>query len=137
MIRVSVVNAHRRYRVTISPVVRAVRRVLSREQRRDATIGVICIDSRRSRRLNRVFLGHDYVTDVLTFPLEDRLNLEAEIYVNLDRARQQAREFGVSFRNELARLVIHGVLHLVGYDDNNPRAARRMKEAEDLYLRSL
>jgi probable rRNA maturation factor len=137
VIRVSVVNTHHRHRVAASPIVRAVRQVLRRENRGEAAIGVICINSARSRRLNRTFLGHDYVTDVLTFPLEERLNLEAEIYVNLDRVRQQAREFGVGFSNELARMVIHGVLHLVGYDDAKPRAARRMKEAEDRYLRSL
>jgi probable rRNA maturation factor len=137
VIRVSVVNTHSRHRVAVSPVVRAVRYVIRRENRRQATIGVICIDSARSRRLNRNYLGHDYVTDVLTFPFEEKLNLEAEIYVNLDRVRQQALEFDVSFGNELTRIVIHGVLHLVGYDDTTPGKAKRMRDAEDRYLRVL
>ena len=61
--------------------------------------------------------------------------LEGEVYVNLDRARTQANEYGVSFSNEVARLIIHGTLHLVGFDDSTKGKAQRMKAEEDRLLR--
>lgn len=108
--------------------------VLRAEGCSDAEVSVVFIDSRRSRMLNRRFLRHDYVTDVLSFPLGMGETPEGEVYVNLDRARQQARSYGVSFSNEVGRLVIHGVLHLLGYDDTTSAAQRRMKLKEDRYV---
>ncbi len=86
--------------------------------------------------MNKRFLHHDYVTDVITFPLETGKVLEAEVYVNLDRARQQARDYRVSFGEEVARLVIHGVLHLLGYDDRTPRKAQQMAKVQEQHVRS-
>ncbi len=134
MVDVAVVNAHPRYRIAGAPIRQYVQRVLTLERKPRARISVICIDSRRCRRLNRTFLGHDYTTDVITFPLEEGLNLEGEIYVNLDKARQQAKEYKIRFTHELARLVIHGALHLAGYDDKTSRGAQRMRNLEERYL---
>ena len=132
---VAVFNAHRRYRVRRRAIAAYVRSVLSGEGRRTGAIAVIFIDGPRSRSLNRKFLGHDYSTDVVSFLLEEGKNLEGEIYVNLDRARVQASRYDVSFGNEVARLVVHGTLHLTGFDDRPAAAARRMKEREERYLR--
>ncbi len=88
------------------------------------------------RELNGTYLGHHDTTDVLTFPLHEASDKElvAEIYVNVDQARRQARTYGVTIRNELSRLVIHGVLHLVGYDDTTKPGKEKMKRREDHYL---
>jgi probable rRNA maturation factor len=135
MYRIDVINAHPRHRLKKLPIRRAVRRVLREEHRRRATVSVVCVGSHYCRRINRKFLGHDAVTDVLSFPLADGNTLEGEIYINLDRARQQAHQYRVSFTNEATRLVVHGVLHLVGYDDANTRDRRRMKVREDEHVR--
>lgn len=132
MQRVVVTNAHPRHRLRKKPIEDYVKRVLGT---RPAWISVVLIDSRLCRRLNRTFLHHDYVTDVISFPLETGRRLEAEIYVNLDQARRQAREVGVSVAEEIARLVIHGTLHLLGYDDRTARQARRMHRVQERYLR--
>lgn len=95
---------------------------------------MVFVGSRRCRRLNRDWLGHDEVTDVISFPLGEAERVEGEVYVNLDRARTQSRAYGVPEREEVARLVAHGVLHLAGYDDRTVREARRMREAEDRTL---
>jgi probable rRNA maturation factor len=134
MVEVTLVNAHPRYRIAGAPIRQYVRRVLRLERKPRARISVICIDSRRCRRLNRTFLGHDYPTDVITFPLEEGLNLEGEIYVNLDKARQQAKEYRVRFTHELARLVIHGALHLAGYDDTTTGESHIMRNLEERHL---
>ncbi len=97
-------------------------------------IGVICVGDGLSRRMNRRFLGHEYATDVISFPLGEGDAVEGELYVNLDRARVQARQYGVTRTHELVRLVVHGTLHLTGYDDRLPEDRKRMREREDFYL---
>ncbi|MBI1807597.1 MAG: rRNA maturation RNase YbeY [Ignavibacteria bacterium] len=112
-----------------------VRRVLQGECKGEAEINVIAIHDRAMLALNSTYLGHYYATDVLSFPLsEDKKKLEGEVYVNLDQARRQAREYGVSMNNECVRLVIHGVLHLVGYTDVTAREKKRMTKRENGYL---
>jgi len=135
MTRVQVFNAHPRYRLRHDSVQRYVRRVLRTAGTHRASISVVFLNSRSTRTLNREYLGHDYSTDVISFSLEDGVNLEGEVYVNLDRARTQARTYGVSFWNEVARLVIHGTLHLLGYDDRTPRLREEMRKEEDGQVR--
>jgi probable rRNA maturation factor len=136
MMQITVGNAHPSYRRRSGDVRRITRSVLRTEKRRTADLGVIFINDRRMRALNAEFLRHYYTTDVLSFPLSDRhaACLEGEIYVNLDQARRQAREYGVSFRQEIFRLVIHGTLHLLGYDDKTRMGKERMTRRENTYL---
>ena len=134
MITVQVVNAHGSRRMPRALLVDAVRTALEGEGVRTATISIVGVNDRRCRRLNRTFLGHDYVTDVISFPLEEVPLLEGEIYINLDRARVQAGEYRVSTRHELARLAIHGTLHLTGHDDRTRAQAARMHGREDAVL---
>jgi len=139
MIRVDVYNAHPRRRVRKQTVARYVSRVLRDERLRRADIGVIAIDTRMCRRMNRQYLSHDYSTDVISFPLtaENGKRLEGEIYVNLDKAHEQARTYGVTAAQEIARLIVHGTLHLAGYDDRRRKEARRMRERENRYVQLL
>jgi len=134
MIEVSVANVHPRLRVPSAAIIRGVRSVLAGVHIRRAAVSVLLIDRHRCRRLNSRFLGHHYETDVLSFPLEQGELLEAEVYVNLDRARTQATRYGVTFRNEVLRLAIHGTLHLAGFDDSSAGEARIMREREGRYL---
>jgi probable rRNA maturation factor len=137
MITVSVINAHPIRRVPVRRTARLVRGALRGEGIRRASVTVIFVDSRRIRRFNRRYLAHDFVTDVITFPLEESPDLEGEIYVNLGRARTQAKAYGLSVWNEIVRLVIHGTLHLVGYDDRSGRAAARMRRRQEMLVEQL
>lgn len=93
--------------------------------------------SRFIRSINRRYLGHDWVTDVLAFPLSEGRAIEGEIYVNLDRARMQARQYKVSTTDETRRLIVHGLLHLAGYDDGTASKRRRMTARENDYVERL
>jgi len=84
-------------------------------------------DDRELRRLNRQFLGADYATDVLSFPLNDN-GLLGELAISADRAAAQAREFGHSRLDEIRILMLHGVLHLVGMDHQTDRGAMARAE---------
>jgi probable rRNA maturation factor len=107
--------------------------VLRREKRSAAMISCAVVSDSEIHDLNRIFLKHDHPTDIITFPLEDE-PLEAELVISADTARRQAREYGVSMRDECARLAIHGVLHLCGYDDHSEADRAAMKVREDFYL---
>jgi probable rRNA maturation factor len=97
-------------------------------------VTVVLHDNQASRKINARWLGHREPTDVISFALEQGRKLEGEIYVNLDRARRQAREYRVTFGQEVARLVIHGALHLTGMDDRSGRQRKRMQQREDALL---
>lgn len=111
--------------------------ILRSESRRTmAAVHIVILTDRRMRTLNRRYLGHDYVTDVITFDLSERsfAPVDGEIYISYDRACIQARRYGVSVENELLRLVTHGVLHLLGYDDTTEADRRAMLERGERYL---
>ena len=115
--------------------IRLVRRVLRGEGFPAARIGIIYLGDKKMKLLNTQFLHHHYTTDVLSFPLSAGNEvLEGEVYVNVQQAKRQAPEFGADVRTELRRLVVHGVLHLAGYDDTTAKGHREMSGREDHYL---
>jgi probable rRNA maturation factor len=134
MSRLFVENTHAQYRIPLRETVKALRSVLRGEGSEYRLLNVIFINDRRSRQLNRTFLARDYTTDVLAFRLDEDSGLEGEVYVNLDRARVQARKYGVTFKNEAMRLVIHGLLHLLGYQDTTRQARLIMSRKQEDYL---
>ncbi len=117
----------RRPALPAGTVRRVVGAVLARE-RRDADLSVTFLGPRTMRRLNRRYKGHDAPTDVIAFALPaPGHRLVGDIYVCASVAAAEARRHGVSPREELIRLVIHGVLHVLGYD--HPDGARRLRSA--------
>lgn len=88
--------------------------------------------------LNKRILNHDDYTDIITFEIEHTDTLtETEIYISLDRARENAERFGSDLRSEVMRLVIHGLLHVAGYSDKSPSAKKRMQKRERFFLSTL
>ncbi len=101
------------------------------------TVALILTDRETVWALNRTYLQHDYPTDVLSFDLsadEPGAPLEGEVYVDLDMAHERHAEFGADFATEACRYALHGLLHLVGYDDAAPEDKARMHALEDRYL---
>jgi len=95
---------------------------------------IFCTDN-ELLEINKKFLHHDYYTDIISFKLSDgKLGIEAEIYISIDRIKENSRVFGVSFKNELHRVIFHGVLHICGYDDKKVEENKMMREKEDYYL---
>jgi probable rRNA maturation factor len=109
----------------------AVAAILSEALVDRATLSIAIVDDPTIHSLNRQYLDHDYPTDVLSFLLErDKGSLEGEVIVSLDTAARRAAEFGWSAADELLLYVIHGTLHLVGYDDQAEAARSEMRAAE-------
>jgi len=88
--------------------------------------------------MNRRFLQHDYYTDILTFDLSERHNnVIGELYISVDRVRENAGGLGVSAKEEMWRVIIHGALHLCGYKDKLKKQQLLMRQKEERYLRLL
>lgn len=88
--------------------------------------------------LNQDFLNHDTLTDIITFDnSENKIMLEGEVYISIDRVKENASKFKSEFQDELDRVIIHGVLHLMGYKDkeSTDKALMRKKEEACLSLR--
>ena len=88
--------------------------------------------------INRARLGHDFYTDIVTFPLTDCATvLSSEFCISLDRVKENAATFGRSHESELHRVIIHGVLHLIGFDDHTDEEEKVMREKEEEALKLL
>jgi rRNA maturation RNase YbeY len=108
--------------------------------RDDFEIGISIIGEQAMTRMNEGYLRHKGSTDVISFDYTDASRprlLTGEIFVCIDEALAQAPRFRVSWQNELVRYVVHGILHLCGYDDKTAAARRKMKPEEDRLMRQL
>ena len=85
--------------------------------------------------INRSFLSHDDFTDIITFDLSEGDGVKGEVYISLDRVCDNAKEQGVSFREEVLRVLFHGALHLCGYRDKKKSEITIMRQKEEYYLR--
>lgn len=89
-------------------------------------------------QINVAYLDHDTLTDVITFPYSDKEEIiNGEIYISMDRVKENAATFKVSVLQELSRIMVHGVLHLCGYDDKDDNSKKKMGKKEDFYLKKL
>jgi probable rRNA maturation factor len=132
MILISTNHPHLRF--SSRDVLRVLYLVYQGEGKELPSLAIVFTHSRSIRKINREFLKHDYVTDVIAFPLGEDGGVKGEIYINLDAARKQAHEYGVTYTQESRRLLIHGALHLLGYDDTTLRRKKKMSKREDMYL---
>ncbi len=86
-------------------------------------------------QMNRDFLQHDYYTDIITFGLSEKNQpIEAEIYISIDRVKDNALSLGVAYKEEMLRVIFHGALHLCGYKDKTKSEISAMRAKEDQYL---
>ena len=100
-----------------------------------ALVYVFCSDE-RLLQMNRDFLQHDFYTDIITFGLsENGYPIEAEVYISLDRVRENARNLSISYKDEMLRVIFHGALHLCGYKDKRKSEIALMRSKEEQYLR--
>jgi rRNA maturation RNase YbeY len=86
-------------------------------------------------QINQAFLDHDTLTDIITFDLSERSGeLAGEIYISIERVKENAVKFGVSYNNELHRVIFHGALHLCGFGDKKAADKKEMRQMEDQCL---
>ena len=113
-----------------------ITKLFSTEKQRLHNINIIFCTDEALLDINRDFLQHDYFTDIITFPLSAKGEpVNAELYISIDRVKDNAKQAAVSFQEELHRVIFHGCLHLTGYNDKSSQQIKKMREREDHYLR--
>lgn len=98
------------------------------------SINYIFCSDKKLLEINKTYLKHDFYTDIISFDLSPGPQKVAEIYISIDRVRENAKELGVSFKNELHRVIFHGALHICGYKDKNKKDRETMRAKENIYL---
>ena len=84
--------------------------------------------------MNKKYLGHDYFTDIITFDYSEGELLSGDLFISVDTVRSNAAFYSAKFDDELDRVIVHGLLHLIGYDDHSEEEFAAMKEKENYYL---
>ncbi|MDP4207485.1 MAG: rRNA maturation RNase YbeY [Bacteroidota bacterium] len=107
------------------------------EGKRIGNINYIFASDNYILEINRQYLQHDYFTDIITFNYNEGEIINGDIFISVDTVRVNAEKYKFSFENELYRVIIHGVLHLIGYDDKNEESAKIMRNMEDSSLKKL
>jgi probable rRNA maturation factor len=138
MIRVSVANPYEQP-LDFQALKAAANAVFAGEGVREGKVTLAFVNNPHIHRLNQQFLAHDEPTDVLTFPYTDpgAKKLEGEVVIGYEVAAENAADRGIPVQQELLLYVIHGCLHLCGYDDKTAKAAKEMRAKEREYLRVL
>lgn len=114
---------------------RWIKKVLECEGKTEGELVYIFSDDDQMIQLNRAYLNHDTYTDIITFPTSHLSPIiSGDIFICIDRIRENAVQLQSSFEIEFSRVLVHGILHLIGYDDHSEEEKRLMRRKEDYYL---
>ena len=108
--------------------------VSEEEGRRPGQISVIFCSDPYLLEINRKYLGHDYYTDIITFDYSEGDTISGDLFISVDTVRSNAEYYSADFKDELDRVIVHGVLHLIGYDDHTDEQSAEMRARENHYL---
>jgi probable rRNA maturation factor len=134
MVRIEICNEHA-FPLDEARLKKAVRSVLKDAGLENGEISIAVVDDDEMHALNRKYLDHDFPTDVLSFVLEEGDGrLDGEIIVSSNYAAREAKTYGWTADDEILLYIIHGSLHLVGHDDQEPESKKKMREQERHYL---
>lgn len=110
---------------------------ISDEGFKEGDVNYIFCDDAYLLNLNMEFLDHDTLTDIISFDYTMGKLISGDVYISIDRVRENAKDFNVSFENELSRVMIHGILHYCGYKDKTDRETSEMRSKENYYISKL
>ena len=113
---------------------RWLRLVAESEIRRAGDISIIFCSDNYILDINMKYLQHDYFTDIITFDYCEGDKISGDLFISIDSVRENALLYGTEFEDELNRVMVHGVLHLIGYDDHTKAEQKTMREKENYYL---
>ncbi len=134
---IEIANLQDHYDINENTIEKIVKKVLNSEGK-DAGLSIALVDNGEIKRLNKRFLDSDEITDVIAFPLSDNENsLNGEIVVSVERALEVASKSKSDVEGEIILYIVHGILHLLGFDDHDESNAKIMHEKEAKILASL
>lgn len=111
--------------------------IISEEGYKTGDIAVVFCDDAYLLEINRKYLKHDYYTDIITFDQSAGKMISGDLFISVDRVKENADIFKVTYKEELNRVIFHGVLHLLGYDDKDVESREMMRGKENYYLNKM
>ncbi|MCH3924108.1 MAG: rRNA maturation RNase YbeY [Bacteroidales bacterium] len=108
-----------------------IKDIVTREDKKLGEISYIFCDDNKILEVNKQYLSHDYFTDIITFDYVEKDIISGDIIISIDRVKENSKSFNSSFEDELHRVIIHGVLHLIGYNDKTDKEQQIMREKEN------
>lgn len=111
-----------------------IKSVVTSHRKTVGTVNYIFCSDSEILNINQKYLNHDYFTDIITFPYNEGDFVSADIFISIDTVKSNAHKFNKQFSNELYRVMIHGILHLLGYQDYTNEEKVLMRRKEDTYL---
>jgi len=115
-----------------------IRQVILKEQHTLGELNFIFCNDEYLHNINVAYLQHDTYTDIITFDNSDKKhNIEGDIFISVERVQENAQKLKIDFETELHRVMIHGILHLLGYKDKSPKEKKQMRAKENEYLELL
>jgi rRNA maturation RNase YbeY len=109
--------------------------LITNENKKPGEISIILCSDDYLLKINEQYLGHDYYTDIVTFDYVKKSVISGDLFISVDRVKENAGKFNRPFKEEIYRVIFHGVLHLVGYKDKTEAEGKQMKEKENFYLK--
>lgn len=124
-----------RYRLQGSKkVLKLIDKVIGKENELSGDLNFIITNDRNIKKLNKEFMNHGYYTDVIAFGYNENKIINGEVYISIETVKINAYNYKVSLRNEVIRVMIHGTLHLCGYEDDTDKRKTAMRAIEDMWL---
>lgn len=105
------------------------------EEKKCGQINIVITGDNYLRIMNKKYLGRDYYTDVITFDYSDKDVISGDLYISLERVRENGLTYGEGEERELLRVMVHGLLHLAGYEDRKDKEKKIMRDKEEKYLK--
>ena len=112
-----------------------IEEVISKEKKVSGDLNFIFTNDKHLVDINRKFLNRNYFTDVISFDYSSGKIISGEVYISTETVKNNSINYKVSYREEIFRVLIHGVLHLCGYDDKSETEVRRMRRMEDYWIK--
>ncbi|MBQ6754968.1 MAG: rRNA maturation RNase YbeY [Bacteroidales bacterium] len=110
---------------------RWIKQVVENAGFRLGSVSYIFCSDEKILEVNKQYLNHDFYTDIITFDYVEKDIINGDIFISTDRVRENAQEFNVAFEEELHRVIIHGILHLLGQQDHTPKEEKQMRKKEN------
>lgn len=125
------------FEINIEFASKQVKQLIQEEKKKKGDISVIFCSDEYLLEMNKTHLNHDYYTDIITFNYVEGNIISGDLFISVDRVKENAVKFDVSFYEELYRVILHGILHLVGYNDKTDEEKNVMREKENYYLNNI
>jgi rRNA maturation RNase YbeY len=114
-----------------------IKRIIKEHDFNLGSVSIIFCSDQYILKTNREFLNHDYYTDIITFDYCENRNISGDLLISLETVRSNSEKFDTDFSDELNRVIIHGILHLIGFDDSTPELKANIRKEEDKALEIL